>query len=55
MFTIGARVLVNLTTPGTIAGTGTTADGTPVVVLDLAGRLVRFAGSDLYRIDPTEE
>jgi hypothetical protein len=50
MFTLGTAV----TTPagqGTITGTGTTAKGDPTVVIDLSGRLVRFTGSDLYRIN----
>lgn len=52
MFTIGDAVTVDLVTAATVAGIGTVAgQRSPVLVLDLAGRLVRFAGSDLYRID----
>jgi len=43
-----------VTTPagqGTITGSGTTAKGDPTIVVDISGRLVRFSGSDLYRIN----
>lgn len=50
MFTLGAPVTTHIGT-GTITGTGTTAKGDEVVVIDISGRLVRFAGSDLYRIN----
>lgn len=50
MFTLGTTV----TTPagqGTITGSGTTANGDPTIVIDISGRLIRFSGSDLYRIN----
>jgi hypothetical protein len=50
MFTLDTAV----TTPqgeGVITGLGTTARGDGAVVVDIAGRIVRFTGSDLYHIE----
>jgi hypothetical protein len=49
MFTLGAAVTTHIG-QGTIAGIGTTARGDEVVVIAISGRMVRFTGSDLYRI-----